>query len=126
MLRTPAPFIGALGVSLEIGRALFSSGRKLSVACTSVSNAQSRACWSRARRLRRRVAHVRRWVIREELLWGGQAREYTRPRSHGAGTVQLQMPYLYGGGEAQGLFLASVKPDKGMEPSLSSLRLALE
>ena len=125
MLRTPAPFIGALGVSLETGRALFSSGRKLSVACTSVSNAQSRACWSRARRLRRRVAHVRRWVIREKLLWGGQAREYTRARSHGAGTVQLQMPYSYGG-EAQGLCLASVKPDKGMEPSLSSLRLALE
>ena len=82
-------------------------------------------CWSRARRLRRRVVYVHRWVIQEKLLRVRQAREYTLHRSHGAGTVQLQMPYSYGG-EAQGLCLASVKPDKGMEPSLSSLRLALE
>ena len=125
MLRTPTPLIGALGVSLETGRALFSSGRKLSVACIRVSDSKLPACWRRARRLWRRVAHVRRWVIREKLLWGGQAREYTLHRSHGAGTEQLQMPYSYGG-EAQGLCLASVKPDKGMEPLLSSLRLALE
>ena len=55
MLRTPAPLIGALGVSSETGRALFSGCQKLRVACIRVSTSKIQACWSRARRLWRRV-----------------------------------------------------------------------
>ena len=58
-----------------------------------VSTSKIPACWRRARRLWRRVAHVRRWVIQEKLPWVRQAHEYRHHRPHGPGALQLQAPY---------------------------------